>query len=187
MVSLRRPSPVRARGQWVDDATPARLGRTEDDMVESARIVVGVDLSDWSRSALEYALAEATLRKAELHVVAAVPDAEFWPVGGGIAGSGAEVPSREQRIDRARESAERFVSEVVAEKGAEGVSVQLQVLPGSPSEVLVEQARGADLLVVGHRGRGGFASAVLGSVGLHCVLNAPCPVTVVRPTSQSAG
>lgn len=169
----------------MDGAT--ELCRTEDALVESGRIVVGVDLSDWSRAALEYALAEASLRKAEVHVVAAVPDVEFWPAGGAIAGSGFEVPSREQRVDRARENTERFVSEVVAEKGAEAVPVQLRVLPGSPSEVLMEQARGADLLVVGHRGRGGFASAVLGSVGLHCVLNAPCPVTVVRSTSQSAG
>ena len=46
---------------------------------------------------------------------------------------------------------------------------------------LIERARGADLLVIGHRGRGGAASALLGSVGLHCVLHAECPVTVIRP------
>jgi nucleotide-binding universal stress UspA family protein len=84
-----------------------------------------------------------------------------------------------------REEVERLAAEVVAEKSAEGVPLRVRALPGAASEVLTEQARGADLLVVGHRGRGGFASAMLGSVGLHSVLNAPCPVTVVRPTLPS--
>jgi nucleotide-binding universal stress UspA family protein len=38
------------------------------------------------------------------------------------------------------------------------------------------------VLVLGHRGRGPVASAVLGSVGLHCILHATCPVTIVRPS-----
>jgi nucleotide-binding universal stress UspA family protein len=60
----------------------------------------------------------------------------------------------------------------------------MQTLPGAPAAVLVEQAQGADLLVVGNRGRGGLASALLGSVSLHCVLHAPCPITIVRPAPQ---
>lgn len=155
-------------------------------MDESARIVVGVDLSAWSRTALEYALAEATLHQAELDVVTAVQDAPFWPTADVIAASGAQIPSREQRVDRAREDLERLVAEVVTEKRADGVPIRVRALQGSASEVLTAQARGADLLVVGHRGRGGFASTVLGSVGLHSVLNAPCPVTVVRPKLPSA-
>ena len=154
-------------------------------MDESARVVVGVDLSDWSRTALEYALTEATLRRAELDVVSAVPDAQFWPTEDALSASGAQIPSRQQRVDRAREDVERMVAEVVAKQGAEGVPIRVLALQGAASEVLTEQARGADLLVVGHRGRGGFASAVLGSVGLHSVLNAPCPVLVVRPTLPS--
>jgi nucleotide-binding universal stress UspA family protein len=55
---------------------------------------------------------------------------------------------------------------------------------GSPESRVA--LRGADLLVLGHRGRGGFASAVLGSVGLHCVLHALCPVTIVRPEREPA-
>jgi nucleotide-binding universal stress UspA family protein len=58
--------------------------------------------------------------------------------------------------------------------------VQLRVVSGNPGAVLVDEAADADLLVVGHRGRGGIASACLGSVGLHCVLHATCPVVVVR-------
>ena len=47
-------------------------------------------------------------------------------------------------------------------------------------------AKDADLLVLGHRGRGAFRSAVLGSVGLHCVLHATCPVTIVRAERAAA-
>jgi nucleotide-binding universal stress UspA family protein len=154
-------------------------------MGESARIVVGVDLSDWSQAALECALTEANLRRAQLDVVSAVPDAQFWPSEDALSASGAQIPSREQRVDRVREDVERLVAEVVAKQRAEGVPIRVRAVQGAASQVLTEEARGADLLVVGHRGRGGFASAVLGSVGLHSVLNAPCPVLVVRPTLPS--
>ena len=70
--------------------------------------------------------------------------------------------------------------------GLSEVPVDVIALPGAPARVLVEQAQGAALLVVGHRGRGGFKSAVLGSVGMHCVLHATCPVTVVRPQQEPA-
>jgi nucleotide-binding universal stress UspA family protein len=50
----------------------------------------------------------------------------------------------------------------------------------------VDAAEAAELLVIGHRGRGSVASVLLGSVGLYCVLNARCPVTVVRPRTQVA-
>jgi nucleotide-binding universal stress UspA family protein len=65
-----------------------------------------------------------------------------------------------------------------------GVPVEFRALGGLPGHILVDQSRDADLLVVGHRGRGGFRSAVLGSVGLQCVLYASVPVTVVRAAQQ---
>jgi len=60
------------------------------------------------------------------------------------------------------------------------VVVETSVAEGSPGHALVEAAKGAELLVVGNRGRGGFAGALFGSVSLHCVSHAPCPVVVVR-------
>jgi hypothetical protein len=66
------------------------------------------------------------------------------------------------------------------------VPVEVRALGGPPGHVLVDQSRDADLLVVGHRGRGGFRSAVLGSVGLQCVLHASVPVTVVRLSRSPA-
>jgi nucleotide-binding universal stress UspA family protein len=76
------------------------------------------------------------------------------------------------------------VDSVVREYGSAlaNVPVEVRAVGGSPGRVLVDQSDGADLLVVGHRGRGGFRSSMLGSVGLQCVLHASVPVTVVRPS-----
>jgi nucleotide-binding universal stress UspA family protein len=62
-------------------------------------------------------------------------------------------------------------------------------VPGRPAGVLVEAAEGAAVLVVGSRGRGAVRSAVLGSVALHCVTHARCPVEVVHgaPGDRAAG
>ena len=55
-----------------------------------------------------------------------------------------------------------------------------QVVKGHPAPVLLDAAVGADLLVIGSRGHGGFTDALLGSVGLHCVHHAHCPVLIMR-------
>jgi nucleotide-binding universal stress UspA family protein len=60
------------------------------------------------------------------------------------------------------------------------VSVIPVVRQGHAAQVLLDAADGADLLVVGSRGHGGFAGALLGSVSQHCVHHAPCPVVVIR-------
>lgn len=64
-------------------------------------------------------------------------------------------------------------------------AVELVVKAGDAGTILAVESQSADLLVVGHRGRGHVASAILGSVGLHCVLNAHCTVTVVRRPAKS--
>jgi len=153
---------------------------------DRARIVAGVDGSECARAALEFALAEAARRNAELDVVSVVPTLEYWPVGFGMAAYSAAMPTLDEIISEVEQETRGLVDSVVAEQGetAAGIAVRVQTLPGAPAAVLVEQAQGADLLVVGHRGRGGVASALLGSVGMHCVLHAPCPVTIVRPAPQ---
>lgn len=100
---------------------------------------------------------------------------------------GVPTPSVE-RVADVRAEAQRMVDDVVAAHPgiAVGVSTEVEAMTGTPAEVLLEASLGADLLVVGHRGRGAFSSALLGSVGLQCVLRAACPVTIVRPVVAPA-
>ncbi|HEX5294163.1 MAG TPA: universal stress protein [Streptosporangiaceae bacterium] len=63
---------------------------------------------------------------------------------------------------------------------ASPVPVTMTVAHGVASQVLLDAARAADLLVVGSRGHGGFAEALLGSVSQHCVHHASCPVVIIR-------
>jgi nucleotide-binding universal stress UspA family protein len=96
-------------------------------------------------------------------------------------------PSKEELRRAADQTIRQMVAEVVADAGTAvgAVPLEVRVVEGRPAHVLLDEAADADLLVVGHRGRGGFASVCLGSVGLQCVLHATCPVTVVRPTAPA--
>ena len=151
-------------------------------------VVVGVDGSGSARTALVFALEEAARWSARVRVVTVFHPLDYWPVAYGMASGMVVPPTPAELTDDAERTAREAVTEAVAAVGpaAQMVPVELRVVSGLPGEVLVDQAGGADLLVVGHRGRGGFASACLGSVGLHCVLHATCPVVVVRPTPESA-
>jgi len=62
----------------------------------------------------------------------------------------------------------------------EPVKIRSMVAEGNVAQVLLEASDGTELLVVGSRGRGGFAGALLGSVSQHCVQQATCPVAVIR-------
>jgi nucleotide-binding universal stress UspA family protein len=151
-------------------------------MSTQATIVVGVDGSECSGTALEFALDEAVRWRAALRVVAALPEAEYWATASGLSPSLLDDLSAD-----AEKAARDMVDAVVRKRGGDlaDVPVEVRALSGLPGHVLVDQSRDADLLVVGHRGRGGFRSAVLGSVGLQCVLHAEVPVTVVRPVVRS--
>lgn len=100
------------------------------------------------------------------------------------------TPPSVSEIARYTDQAVRSVVEAtVAEIGPSvaEVPVAVQAVCGRAAQVLVDESREADLLVVGHRDRAGVASALLGSVGWHAVQHAPCPVTVVRPPADSDG
>jgi nucleotide-binding universal stress UspA family protein len=70
------------------------------------------------------------------------------------------------------------VQQVHPDPAAAGV--QTAIVYGHPSEALIEASKTASLLVVGSRGHGAFTGMLLGSVSIHCVTSASCPVTVVR-------
>lgn len=135
------------------------------------KIVVGVDGSDGARAALHWALDEATVRGAELAVVAAWQSSAV----AGLASVGA-FPAR----DLIEQSARDRLDELVATEGlADRDHVTVTLVESSPAPALLDAAADADLLVVGSRGHGGFAGMLLGSVSQHCVTHAPCPVVVV--------
>ncbi|MCE3555144.1 universal stress protein [Pseudonocardia sp. RS11V-5] len=155
-------------------------------MDEAGVVAVGVDASPESEAALRFAFADAARRGARLHVVAAVPVAEYW---GGWRGTAATYTGRwpsapEDLLADARADTQRMVDKVIAANAGPPVPVVVEAKAGHPAQVLLDAARGADLLVLGHRGRGALASAVVGSVGLQCVLHAPCPVTIIRPRRE---
>jgi nucleotide-binding universal stress UspA family protein len=95
--------------------------------------------------------------------------------------------TRDEIVADVRAAAQSMVDDVVATHPdlAAGVAIRVEARAGASTDVLVEASEGADVLVIGHRGRGAVTSALLGSVGLACVLHAVCPVTVVRPVRTS--
>jgi nucleotide-binding universal stress UspA family protein len=66
----------------------------------------------------------------------------------------------------------------------DSITVTARAVAGHPAEALLDAAEGAELVVVGSRGRGGFAGLVLGSVSQQVASHAPCPVMVVPPPRQ---
>lgn len=150
-----------------------------------AVIVVGIDGSDTSRAALRFALEEACLRGASVRAVCAweVPldQAMPGPVLGGLPLEYG-IPIDELR-ELARRQAVIVLDEALAavDEDAVGIEVRREPIEGSAARVLVEAAADAELLVVGSRGRGGFAGLLLGSVGQACAHHARCPVAVIRP------
>lgn len=146
----------------------------------AGRVVVGVDRSPASRDALRYALTAAAHRGAPVEVVSTYPVPLPW--GGGTLG----LPDPEKLYGATRDRTAAFLEEVrqgppVAGVPALGaVETEVVVSEGPAAAVLVERSREAGLLVVGSRGRGPVRTALLGSVALHCVTQAPCPVVVVR-------
>jgi nucleotide-binding universal stress UspA family protein len=152
------------------------------------RIVVGVDGSEGSQDALRFALREARLRGATLHAVLAweLPLFEGAPGPFLVEVPGELAPPLEETRTALEAEAERALDAALAEalQGEEpGVEIRRDVVEAAPAQALLEAARGADLLVVGSRGRGGFRGLLLGSVGQRCARESPCPLVVVRPHS----
>jgi nucleotide-binding universal stress UspA family protein len=145
-------------------------------------IVVGVDHSPGAKAALRFALDEARLREATLRVVHA------WQFGYiGAAGFAGVLPPVGVELEDLRQGAASALDETLREVvvDADDVTIERRVEQGVPAAVLVEESRGADMLVVGSRGQGGFAQLLLGSVSQQCAQHAFCPVVIVRGTANN--
>jgi nucleotide-binding universal stress UspA family protein len=135
------------------------------------RIVVGVDGSPSSMNALRWAIRQAKLTGAEVEAVTAWS----YPAGYGWA------PVGDGAVDLEGEAGKILFDALAEVSGiAPDVVVEPSVVFGHAADVLVRAAEGADLLVVGSRGHGGFAGMLLGSASQHCVQHAHCPVLVLR-------
>lgn len=139
------------------------------------RIVAGVDGSPSSLAALRWAVQQARLTGATVDAVIAW----HYPVLAVPVG-----PAPAAILDTAdfEKAADEVLTDAIsaAVESSSDVRVNAQVKEGNAAQVLLDAAAGADLLVVGSRGHGGFAEALLGSVSQHCVHHAPCAVVIVR-------
>nr|WP_276508561.1 universal stress protein [Modestobacter muralis] len=142
----------------------------------AARVVVGVDGSARSAAALTAAMTEA----GPAGSVTAVRAHDVTDPWGDASG-----PQAAAALQQVHEGALRVMGDQLGEllvtSAGDHPDVRRLSLTGPAGAVLVEQAADADLLVVASRGRGEFRGLVFGSVALHCVVHAPCPVLVVRP------
>jgi nucleotide-binding universal stress UspA family protein len=142
-----------------------------DDLDRSSRpVVVGVNGSASSTRALRWAIEHAAVERRAVHAVYAWE----WPFS--AAGLYGMVPDRAKLAH----DADRFLRRQIANAALDGGPViEAEVVEGRASAGLLEASTSASVLVVGARGHGAIASAVLGSVSDQVTRHATCPVVVV--------
>lgn len=153
----------------------------------TAPVVVGVDGSPGSQLALEWATEEARLRRTALVAVNAwefPPESPYFiiPVNG------------QELADAAAQTLATAVKALRNARPGLRITIEQRVREGNAVRILTEEARAAQLLVVGSRGLGGFSGLVLGSVSAQLAHHMPCPLLIVptpapakRGGSQRAG
>jgi nucleotide-binding universal stress UspA family protein len=140
-----------------------------------AKIVVGVDGSASSNAALRWALDEARLRGVPLEAVHAFAAPQ-------VSTTSQALHLIETDFASYRAVGAEIMDKALTEAGAaaEPVEIERSVVEGPPTAALLRAVTEDDLLVVGSRGRGGFAGLLLGSVSEQIAQHAPCPVVIVR-------
>ena len=145
--------------------------------MDTRPVIVGVDGGPDSLRALEWAAEYAAAVDAPLTALTVY---EIPTVYGPYAMAGWDDPAALEKGSR------EMLAETVRSTLGEHAKVEQKVVQGHPAEAIVDASRDARLVVVGCRGRGGFAGMLLGSVSQHVVPHALCPV-VVLPHGPSAG
>jgi nucleotide-binding universal stress UspA family protein len=139
------------------------------------RIVVGVDGSPSSLEALRWAVRQAELTHATVDAVTA------WQFPAGYGGYGWAPAGITDTVDYPEIAAKMLAGAVGSGVDPDAdVRIRQVVVGDNAARALLDAAEDADLLVLGSRGHGGFAGALLGSVSQHCVHHAPCPVVIIR-------
>jgi nucleotide-binding universal stress UspA family protein len=141
-----------------------------------ARIVVGVEGSGGATAALRWAIEEARVRDAVVEVITA-----YAPTYVPAAPDFGYVPLDPlDLVDQVRAMQDKVIDGVLSTCDTTGVRVERRLLKGRAADTLIKAAEGADMLVVGSRGRGGFRGLKLGSVSQQIAHHASCPVVIVR-------
>jgi len=141
-----------------------------------SRIIVGIDGSGHSQRALEWALREAALRRVPVTVLTV-----YQALRDNL-GFVASYPGDADLTAKAKAAAQAETEKVLADLGSSRPeSVTVSGVNGIPAEELIKAGEGADMIVVGSRGVGGFSRLVMGSVAAQVAQHAPCPVVIVRP------
>ena len=140
-----------------------------------ARIVVGVDRSEHAERAVRRAVEEARLRGASLQVAYVAPERSMLadPV------LMPSPPSAELEA-----AGRALIDELLDGVDTGDVEVERVVRIGNAARALCKVAEGAELVVVGSRGMGGFRGLMVGSVTQQVVAHAPCPILVVVPEDR---
>ena len=133
------------------------------------KIVVGVDGSEQSRTAMDLAVQEARLRHGEVQAVTA------WnfPYVTDALGTAWDYEIFEKDAQAILEAELERVKD-------QDVDITGRIVEGNPASALIEASKAADLIVVGSRGHGGFTGMMLGSVSHQTIHHAHCPVLVIR-------
>lgn len=164
---------------------PVLVVRDRTSAPGGGEVIVGVDGSPGSDRALDWALRRASASRAPVHAVRTWAPLRM-PVlkaVGWSASQGGEVQGRHEQ-----EEAQGQLDRALERRPLPpGVAAHASALEGSPAGRLVEAAAGAELLVVGSRGMGGFARMLMGSVSTQCAEHATCPVVVVPSERRGAG
>lgn len=174
---------TQSRPSFVSEDEVEKRESTRQEEPMSGRVIVGVDGSETARKAVRWAAREAKLRGMKLELVTA------WeiPTYSYVSRYGFPAIS-EEMMKSLTARAEGHLAEALVDARAEARDVQIETIAaeGQPAKVLVEVAKGADLLVVGSRGLGGFRELLLGSVSQQCAQHATCPVVIVRHLAEGA-
>lgn len=161
---------------------PVVVVRENNNVTEANKygpVVVGVDGSEVSQQATEVAFEEASARAAELIAVHTWMDMQAQSSLAGI------TAAQNQWEDIEREQAELLSERLgpLIERFPD-VSVKKVITRDRPVRALAEQAEGAQLLITGSHGRGGFRGMLIGSTSRALLQSAPCPMMVVRPVEN---